>query len=329
MRCPACACEQPAGNKFCEDCGTRLGAAPPAAPAAPVADMPPCPQCGAGHDAVDADGFCTRCGHERVAPADDHVEVVLSPRLAGVSDRGNVHPHNEDALALASDPAGDVLVVCDGVSSSQNPAQAAQAAARVACAALLEGARSANGDPEALVAKAIWAAHAAVRAVPYSRTEKDDPPEATIVAALRRGPRITIGWLGDSRAYFVNGTAARQLTEDHSWVNEVVAAGEMTLAEALRAPQAHCITRTLGGPTGPAATGDEPSLLAFDVPDGAGHFVLCTDGLWNYAPEPGQLAGLVRRQAAGADALAVARGLVNFARSTRGHDNITVAVLAL
>jgi serine/threonine protein phosphatase PrpC len=326
MRCPACGCEQPDENKFCEDCGVRLGAAPPA-PAA--AGVPPCPGCGAGADAVDADGFCSRCGHERVAPPGDHVEVIVSPRLAGVSDRGNVHPHNEDALALVSDVAGDVLVVCDGVSSSQHPAEAATAAAKAACAALVEGARSADGDGRDLMGRAIRAAHDAVHAIPYSRTEKDDPPETTIVAALRRGRRVTLGWLGDSRAYLVNANGARPLTEDHSWVNEVVAAGEMTAEEARRSPKAHCITRTLGGPTGAAATGDEPSLLALDLPEGAGHVVLCTDGLWNYAPEPARLAELVRQQPAGADALAVARGLVNFARSTRGHDNITVAVLAL
>src|SRR5579884_1012339 len=143
MRCPACGCEQPDENRFCEDCGARLGAAPPG---------PACPQCGAGPDAVDADGFCTRCGHERVAPAGDYVEVVVSPRLAGVSDRGNVHPHNEDALALASDPAGDVLVVCDGVSSSQNAAGAAKAAAEAACAALLDGI---GGDGPAAMGRAI------------------------------------------------------------------------------------------------------------------------------------------------------------------------------
>jgi serine/threonine protein phosphatase PrpC len=323
MICPACGAGQSPDSKFCEDCGTRLVAAPPAANG-----VPPCPECGAGADAVDSDGFCARCGHERVPPAEDHVEVVVSPGLAGVSDRGNVHAHNEDALALASEAGGDVLVVCDGVSRSQHPAEAAQAAARAACAALLDGAGSAGGDARVVMENAIHAARAAVLAVPYSHTDKDDPPEATIVAALCRGRRVTVGWVGDSRAYFVNADGARQLTVDHSWVNEVVAAGEMTLAEAQRAPEAHCITRTLGGPTGAAATGDEPSFVTFDVPDGPGHFLLCTDGLWNYASEPGRLAELVRRQPGGADALAVARGLVNFARSTRGHDNITVAVLA-
>jgi serine/threonine protein phosphatase PrpC len=324
MRCSACGCEQPDDNRFCEDCGARLGAALPA-----PAGVPPCPHCGADPDAVDADGFCTRCGNERVAPAGDHIEVVVSPRLAGVSDRGNVHPHNEDALALVSGAAGDVLVVCDGVSSSQRAAEAAAAAAQAACAALAEGSPSADGDGQALMDRAIWAAHAAVRSLPYSRTARNDPPESTVVAALRRGRRVTLGWLGDSRAYLIDTHGAHQLTEDHSWVNEVVAAGEMTRDEALKSSKAHAITRTLGGPVGPAATGDEPSLRTVELPEGAGHFVLCTDGLWNYAPEPEQLAELVRQQPAGADALTVARGLVNFARSTRGHDNITVAVLAL
>jgi serine/threonine protein phosphatase PrpC len=101
----------------------------------------------------------------------------------------------------------------------------------------------------------------------------------------------------------------------------------MTAAEALRAPQSHAITRTLGGPTADAV--DEPSFAAFDVPDGPGLLLLCSDGLWNYAPEPEQIAELVRVQPAGADALAVARGLVDFARDRGGHDNITVAVLTL
>jgi serine/threonine protein phosphatase PrpC len=273
------------------------------------------------------DGFCSTCGYERVAPPGDYVEVVVSRRLAGVSDRGNIHPHNEDALALASDTSGDILVVCDGVSSSQHPAEAAAAAARATCAALLAGAGSTNGDAQGLMEQAIRAAHAEVLAIPYSQTERDDPPETTIVAALRQGGRVTLGWVGDSRAYLIDSNGARLLTEDHSWVNEVVAAGLMTLAEALRSPQAHHITRTLGGPVGPSATGDEPSVLTLNVPMEQGHLLLCTDGLWNYAQEPEQLARLLQRPPVGADALSVARVLIGFARSTRGHDNITAAVL--
>jgi serine/threonine protein phosphatase PrpC len=310
--CPDCGLDQPTGNRFCEDCGGRLEGAPAAA----------CPECGAGPADLDADGFCRRCGLERVPPARDHLEIVLSPHFAGVSDRGRCHPRNEDYLALASDAAAEILVVCDGVSNSARPDEAAAVAAATACAALRESLHV--GGPSALEA-ALRAADAAVTTIPYSPSDAAEPPECTIVAAVRHGRTLSVAWLGDSRAYFITPQAAVQLTEDHSWLTEVVASGEMTLAEALQSPKAHAITRTLGG----CATGDEPSLRTYPIPDGPGHLLLCTDGLWNYAREPAQLAELVHGFAASTDALGLARRLVDYARDRRGHDNITVALLAL
>jgi PPM family protein phosphatase len=277
---------------------------------------------------VDGDGFCARCGHERVPRARDHLEVAASPRLAAVSGRGTGHHRNDDSVALATAPEGDVLVVCDGVSNSQRADEAAEAAA-AACATLRDAVGRGAGDDRAAVEAAIGAAHVAVRALPYTRGGRDDPPEATIVAAVRRGRRLTVGWLGDSRAYLLVPAGARQLTEDHSWVNEVVAAGRMTRAEALAAPLAHAITRTLGGPVGPAATGDEPSLADFDIPPGPGYLVLCSDGLWNAAPDPGRLAEVAGRHPPGTDALGVARGLMAYAREQGSRDDITAAVLCL
>jgi serine/threonine protein phosphatase PrpC len=176
------------------------------------------------------------------------------------------------------------------------------------------------------MAAGLAAAQAAVATLPFVPGARGGPPPRPSSPAGPPGRRVVVGWLGDSRAYHVSRAGARQLTQDHSWVNEVVAAGRMSLALALRSPQAHCVTRTLGGATG---DGDEPSLLAFDVPEEGGHLILCTDGLWNYAPEPERLAGLVRGQPAGADALSLARGLVGYALDRRGHDNVTAAVLAL
>ncbi|HMD62222.1 MAG TPA: protein phosphatase 2C domain-containing protein [Opitutaceae bacterium] len=264
---------------------------------------------------------------QRVALARDHVEVVVSPRLAGVSDRGKRHHRNEDALALASVAGGDALVVCDGVSSSQNPDDAATAAAQAACAALVDGLGAGVADLKALIQGAIRSARDAVEAVPFVRTDAADPPETTIVLAIRSGRRLAVGWIGDSRAYYLGTEGTLPLTRDHSWAVEVVATGEMTAAEAFRAPQSHAVTRTLGGPTGGEV--DEPSFATFEAPDGPGLLLLCSDGLWNYAPEPEQMAELLRAQPPGADALAVARGLVDFARDRGGHDNITVAVLEL
>ncbi len=220
-------------------------------------------------------------------------------------------------------------MVCDGVSNSQNPEQAASAAA-VACRDALRTAILAGGSLSLAVMKtAIAAAEAAVAAVPYQADAPQPPPETTLVAAARRGRDVVLGWLGDSRAYYVGPGGARLLTQDHSWVNEVVAAGQMSLAEARKSSMAHAVTRTVGGPRRPDRPADEPSLRTFEAPDGPGWLLLCSDGFWNYAAEPEKLAELVRRRRAGTDALALARELVDFARDCRCPDNITVAALAL
>jgi PPM family protein phosphatase len=327
MRCPRCGVEQAADCKFCEDCGARFGPPPPLdLPAAGRNGL--CAQCGAGLEEVDAQGYCARCGFERIPPARDHVEVELSPACAGVSDRGKLRAHNEDFLALATDQAGDVLVVCDGVSTSQNAAAASEVAAQVACAEILRALRLGGDNSHVIMKAALGAAQVAVLALPYQPSTTVQRPETTIVAALRKGRHLTVGWLGDSRAYLLGPTTARLLSEDHSWVNEVVAAGQLTRAEALRAPLAHSITRTLGGPVGPDGRGDEPALTACMVTEDSSSLILCSDGLWNYADEPERLAAVVGRYA-GRDALQLARGLIEYALGQGGHDNVTVAVLRL
>jgi serine/threonine protein phosphatase PrpC len=292
MLCLECGALQPTGNRFCEDCGARLGAAP-AVEAAPV-------------------------------PVNrDRLEVRLSAVLGGVSDRGKRHTRNDDFLALASGPAGDVLVVCDGVSSSQNP-DLASAAAAEAAVAVLRGPGSSEEADRALMTAAIQAAQNAVADIPRPAWSQEEPPETTFVAAVRRGRRLTVGWLGDSRAYLFASGGARQLTEDHSWLAEAVAAGVLTREEALKSPLAHAVTRTVGGPTGAA---DEPSLLTLRLPDGPGVVLVCTDGLWNCITGLGQLAALVERRTG--EALPLARALVDHARDRGGPDNITAAVLLL
>lgn len=190
MLCPACGVDQSSGHRFCEDCGARLDNA--AAPA-PGPTTAACPQCGAAADTIDADGFCTQCGHERVAPPRDHFEVGAAPHLAGVSDRGRRHPHNEDFFAVAATPDGDVAVVCDGVSSSQNAADASRVAAEAACAALRKGIAATDTAAEVL-RTAFRAAQDAVGVLPWTKALPADPPETTIVAVLRHGRHVTVGW---------------------------------------------------------------------------------------------------------------------------------------
>ncbi len=279
MTCPTCGTAQPADNRFCEDCGARLAATPPVA-------------------------------------TDDRVEVAASPALAGVSDRGTTKPRNEDRFHVATAAGAAVVVVCDGVSCSQHPHRAA-GAATAAIAGVLRGV--AGDDDRAALSRAVRAADAAVRAIPFDAAADLDPPETTAVAAVCRGNRITVAWVGDSRAYLVGPAGVRLLTRDHSWAHHTVDAGLMTPDQAAADPAARSLTRTVGGRDEP----DEPGLT--DAVGAAGDvLVLCTDGAWD-----GLGDDLWPSLVAGGVAIDVARRLVDRAKRGGTTDNITAAVLAI
>ena len=109
---------------------------------------------------------------------------------------------------------------------------------------------------------AVAAAAAAVAALAPG---VPDAPSCTLVAALVDAATgaITVGWVGDSRAYWLadNGDA-RLLTADHSWAAEMVAAGILDASAAMRDPRAHAITRWLGGGSAP-----EPGLATLTPAD--------------------------------------------------------------
>ena len=174
-----------------------------------------------------------------VAAVNSELEVQL-PRAAvcELCDPGLWRPYNQDSTAIDTGvtPGGEpfvVLVVCDGVSSSSFSERASQVAARAARDALGHFARSpdiAHDSAASAVAQAIRAAHLAI-CVAHVAEPVNDPPGTTIAAALVFRKRLTVGWVGDSRAYWLTPRGSELLTHDHSWVNEAIARGEVKDAE--------------------------------------------------------------------------------------------------
>ena len=316
------------------------------------------------------DRFCTQCGHalfhvdepSAVCPdgktpsfRDFPLELIRSHQLAGMSDRGRWHSHNEDAIAvehlavepLAVEPlAGDscsgmrmrsVLIVCDGVSSSTHPENASATAATIVALALAAdlAACPTSRPMDALASAMSQAQHAvACLAEPYLDTPGNpyldkqclsNPPATTIVAAViqtddqAQTTLATIGWLGDSRAYWISSKNAQLLTRDDSWLNAIRISGQLSEVEALRSPYVHAITRWLG-----ANADHQPSLIQVPL-DHAGYLILCSDGFWNYAAEPDRVAELCQGSSL-QSAASIAQTLVHHALSCGGRDNISVAV---
>jgi serine/threonine protein phosphatase PrpC len=283
-----------------------------------------CPVCSADDSsalaAAGPDGCCPACGR-KVPVSRDHAELDLG-LLVGVTDRGRRHQRNEDAMALATatGPDGPValVVVSDGVSSAPRPDEASLTAVRTGMQVLLASAR-AGEDP-------VTAASAAARTSGDALTDladREGAPAATYVSATVDGEVVTVCWLGDSRAYWLAEDPADcvRLTQDDSLAEEIVAAGLASVDEAMASPQAHVITRWLGADL----PDPEPHVAQF-VPQGPGVVLVCSDGLWNYRPEPDGLAALALPTAL-TEPLAAAAEMVKFALDKGGLDNITVVLI--
>ncbi|MFE7137425.1 protein phosphatase 2C domain-containing protein [Streptomyces sp. NPDC057644] len=303
-----------------------------AAPAAPAAGAKVCVACRSGR--VDPDGYCENCGHAQPRER-DHMEQELGS-VAAVSDRGLRHHRNEDSFAVSSTSLPDgspavVAIVCDGVSSASRPDEASAAAASAANESLLESLPRGT-HPQQAMHEAIVAASEAVNALaqePAGAMEHDahrhqNAPACTLVGAIMAGELLIVGWVGDSRVYWVPEDRTQptaRLTEDDSWAAQMVAAGLMNEAEAYADERAHAITGWLGAD----AYELEPHTAAFK-PDRPGLVVVCTDGLWNYAESAEEMAAAVPADAQ-QHPLRGAQVLVGHALDGGGHDNVTVALV--
>ncbi|MDL4818883.1 protein phosphatase 2C domain-containing protein [Actinomadura opuntiae] len=356
--CPACKEIVYPGYVFCENCGHKLGDPPPAVPgesgvppregatirqssaslARRRAAGRPCPECGGA--AIDADGYCERCGVRQPAER-DHVEISLpaagSPdgsgadgsgalAAAGASDRGRRYSRNEDALALAAHAAGIVAVVSDGVGSSQRPDEASRAAADTA-AAELAALLDAGEDPEEATRAAALKAAGAVAALAASPSEA---PSCTYVSAVTRGATLTVGWVGDSRAYWLSAqegaTADGRLEDTQPDATRPDGAGDgdaggdtepntgdmaelgpsrqLTEDDSWAAimvaqgslteaeAEAHPNAHVITAWLGADAGEVRPHVATFR-PTGPGTLLVCSDGLWNYFPAAADLAALL------------------------------------
>ena len=133
---------------------------------------------------------------------------------------------------------------------------------------------------------------------------------------------MVVGWVGDSRAYWICGSESHQLTVDDSWATEQIGAGLLSAEQAEADPRAHSVTRWLG------ADAPEPDAqVATLQPTAPGHLVLCSDGLWNYVSGAADVAQLVDALPAQAPASTLRVRWCRTALAAGGRDNVTVAVI--
>lgn len=151
----------------------------------------------------------------------------------------------------------------------------------------------------------------------YSQRTSGFRMATTMVAAAVREGMLTVANVGDSRAYFCRDGVVRQITRDHSLVEEMVREGAMTADEARHSKMKNRITRSLGGETNVQVD------VYRDIPLKPGDKVmLCSDGFSQYA-RPDEIARLISKGRPDD----ITETLIDFALRRGGSDNISVILI--
>lgn len=234
----------------------------------------------------------------------------------GLSDTGIAREHNEDAYMIRFDETAGLFAVCDGMGGA-SAGEIASKTAIEAFAAYCENADLMAEGAEAVMSAAIEHAN---RSVFTMANENEDYAGmgTTLVAMLTHKNTAVFGNVGDSRAYYIEGDEIRQITTDHSLVNEMLARGELNEYQAQRYPKRNIITRSIG------VDASVKSDIFKISPKPGSYVLLCSDGLTNEVSVPElhyEICGSGHPEKA-------CEELIRIANSRGGHDNITVILVS-
>ena len=231
------------------------------------------------------------------------------------TDTGNVRPQNEDAY-VASD---HLFAVADGMGGHN----AGEVASALATTLLLERAVGQTLTPEWFV-NALTAINRTIHESAAESTERRGMGTTICALALvnpqgetTEPQQVALANVGDSRIYLWRAGTFRQLSVDHSYVQELVTEGLITEEEARVHPRRNIVTRALG-------IDDRVAVDSWLIPLFAGdRFILCSDGLVDEVPTA-DIAALAAQQR---EPQMIADALVALAKRNGGRDNITVVVV--
>jgi len=231
---------------------------------------------------------------------------------AAATDRGRVRANNEDSVF--ADAARGILIVADGMGGHLGGEVASRLAVEVISASLLSA--PPHAEPSGLLAEALDAANLTI----WQTAAIDSSLRGmgtTVAVALARAGDLWLAHAGDSRIYLFHEGQLRRLTRDHTLVERMVEAGELTAEQARVHPLRNVISRCLG--TEPAV---QPEIRRATWNQGD-WVLLCSDGLTGMV-EDEEIAQVLSDQEALPGVLC--RRLIDLANERGGWDNISVVL---
>lgn len=250
--------------------------------------------------------------------------IEMHIKSIGISDRGRVRARNEDSFFNDDDVR--LYIVADGMGGHVGGDVASKMAVEVIRDFIInshlvkvdngKGYDSRlNAEVGKILVSALRTANSKIYEESARRTEYRGMGTTT-TTALVRNKQLTVAHVGDSRAYLVRDGMIRQVTEDHSWVNEQVKAGFITTEEARNHRFKNVITRSLGH-----EKDIQVDIVQLDLKEGD-KFLLCSDGLSNLVSD-----AEIRKTVETLDMEKALEELVKLANERGGFDNITAVLI--
>lgn len=234
------------------------------------------------------------------------------------TDVGMVRENNEDFILI--DDASGIYIVADGMGGYKG-GEIASREASLFMLSYIKRAVLASDVPKQQRQGLIGCFHETNRHIAQlaKRDVRINNMGTTAVVAIRGQGHFWIGHVGDSRAYLVHEGEVRQLTKDHTFVQELIDHGTITEEEAEHHPKRHVVTQALGSDY-PVS----PEVLLHRIKK-SGVLLLCSDGLSGLVP-PAIMRRIIWEQE---DLQVAAEQLVAEANARGGQDNISVVLVAL
>lgn len=234
-----------------------------------------------------------------------------------ITDIGRKRKINQDYVYTSEQPLGNLpnlFIVADGMGGHNAGDYASKVTVETIVA---EVSASYEKNPVWILGKAIGAANSVIHRCSCESPELEGMG-TTVVAATCVGRCLQVANVGDSRLYVVNRKEIRQITRDHSLVEEMVRMGGIARSEARNHPDKNIITRAVG-----VNETVEPDFFTVELAEGD-CVLMCSDGLTNMLEDEE-----IRMILNGArDIVEKAESLVKAANENGGRDNISVILIA-
>ncbi len=234
------------------------------------------------------------------------------------SDRGRVRVNNQDSFFIM--PNENIFIVADGVGGHTSGELASRTAVSRIAEVLRDNPVEEGDDDDTVKAKIIKALMVVNEQLYDMACDQETLGMATtlLLLCVANGNAYVVN-VGDSRAYLIRNGGIIQLTEDHTYVNDLVKRGILTPEQAQNHPDRNMITRAMG-----AEERVRPDFFRFGVETGD-VVLMCTDGLYNEL-EVEELRNVLETEPGMREACAK---LVQLANSRGGRDNITALAVKI